>query len=110
MLLIGQARAKAEFREVLEPWDLPVTRGLQDRVHEYRTLGAEMDLDPILEYLATRSPLDVVLSKETEDRLAPIVGGMSIALARAFTVIAPRVVRPAPEHWERVRQVFDLLL
>ena len=54
MLLIGQARAKAEFREVLEPWDLPVTRGLQDRVHEYRTLGTEIDLDPILEYLATR--------------------------------------------------------
>jgi hypothetical protein len=110
MLLIGQAHAKANLREVLEPWDLPITRGLQDRIHDYRTLGAEVDLDPILEHLARRPPLDVVLSEETEDRLAPVVGGLSVALARAFLIVDPRAVHVTAAHWDRVRQIFDLLL
>jgi hypothetical protein len=110
MLLIGQARAKADNREVLEPWDLPVTRGLQDRVHDYRMLGAEVELDPILEFLATRPPLDVVLSQEAENRLVPLVGGLSFALARAFVIIDPRISQVTTPDWERVRQVLDLLL
>ena len=33
LLLIGQATAKANVREVILPWDLPVTKGLQESVH-----------------------------------------------------------------------------
>ena len=30
LLIIGQATAKANVRDVIEPWDLPITTGLQE--------------------------------------------------------------------------------
>jgi hypothetical protein len=30
LLLVGQATAKANARDIIEPWDLPVTKGLQE--------------------------------------------------------------------------------
>ena len=39
LLLIGQATAKANVRDVILPWDLPVTKGLQESVHAFERLG-----------------------------------------------------------------------
>jgi hypothetical protein len=56
LLLIGQATAKANVRDVILPWDLPVTKGLQESVR------------PILESLAARPPLDAALADDTQER------------------------------------------
>ena len=110
LLLMGQATAKANQRDVLEPWDLPITKGLQERIHEFRHLDAEVELTPILDNLAARPPLEVVLSEEAEARLVPIVGGVSLALARTFKILDPDVKNPGAEHWDRVTHIFELLL
>ena len=110
LLLMGQAAAKANNRDVLEPWDLPITKGLQDRIHEFRKIDADVELAPILEDLAARPPLDVALSEGTQARLVPIVGGVSLALARTFTILDPGVKNPRTEHWDRATHIFDLLL
>ncbi len=49
LLLMGQATAKANNRDVLEPWDLPITKGLQERIHEFRSIDVEVELATILE-------------------------------------------------------------
>jgi Domain of unknown function (DUF1931) len=54
LLLIGQATAKANVRDVILPWDLPVTKGLQESVHAFERLEEEIELRPILESLAAR--------------------------------------------------------
>ena len=110
LLLMGQAAAKANNRDVLEPWDLPITKGLQERIHEFRSIDAEVELAPILENLAARPPLDVALSEETQARLVPVVGGVSLALARTFTILDPDVKNPRTEHWDRATHILDLLL
>ena len=110
LLLMGQATAKANQRDVIEPWDLPITKGLQERIHEFRRLDAEVELAPILDNLAARPPLEVVLSEEAEARLVPIVGGVSLALARTFKILDPDVKNPGTEHWDRVTRIFELLL
>jgi hypothetical protein len=38
------------------------------------------------------------------------VGGLSVALARAFKIIDPNLKNPATEHWRRSFQIFDLML
>ena len=38
LLLRGQAAAKANDRLIIEPFDLPITKGLQERIHEFRKL------------------------------------------------------------------------
>ncbi|MDX6379181.1 MAG: hypothetical protein QOI57_205 [Rubrobacteraceae bacterium] len=110
LLLIGQATAKANSRDVIEPWDLPITKGLQESVHGFKRMDEEVELRPILEQLANLPPLDLAYSEETEARLPGIVGGLSLGLARTFKVIDPKVKNPQTEHWERVFQVFDLLV
>jgi hypothetical protein len=52
----------------------------------------------------------VTFSEETEELLAELFGGLSIALARSFRAVDPDVVSPAPEHWERVTEIFRQLL
>jgi hypothetical protein len=64
----------------------------------------------MLEKLSTYPPLDRSLSRETEERLPQIVGGLSVALARTFKIIDPDVKNPRTEQWERAFQVFDQLL
>ncbi len=79
LLLIGQATAKANVRDVILPWDLPVTKGLQESVHAFERLEEEIELRPVLESLATRPPLDATLADDTQARLPLLFGGISVA-------------------------------
>jgi hypothetical protein len=110
LLLIGQATAKSNNRDILEPWDLPVTKGLQESMHRFRGLDEEIELQPILDDLTARPPLDVTYSDETKDRLPELVGGMSLALGRAMKLVDPKLKNPQTRHWETAQQIFDLLL
>jgi hypothetical protein len=108
LLIRGEANAKANGRDIVQPQDLPITKGLQERMHEFRTLDS--DVRPLLDQMIARPPLDFALSVETEARLADIGGGVSVALARSFKIIDPALKNPDSAHWERTYQVFDLLL
>jgi hypothetical protein len=46
LLLIGQATAKANVRDVIEPWDLPITKGLHESIHRFREINQETGLEP----------------------------------------------------------------
>jgi hypothetical protein len=110
LLLRGQAAAKANGRDIIEPFDLPITKGLQESIHEFRSLDAEMELQTILDDLLARPPLDLAYNVETEARFPEIAGGLSVALARSFKIIDPNVKNPQSEQWERSFRLFDLLL
>jgi hypothetical protein len=110
LLLRGQAAAKANGRDIIEPFDLPVTKGLQECMHTFRGIDAEIELKPILDYMTAQPPLDLAYSEETEVRLPDIVGGLSVALARTFKIIDPALKNPQTMQWERVFSIFNLLL
>jgi hypothetical protein len=109
LLLRGEANAKANSRDVIELWDLPITKGLQERVHEFDKLDRDIQLSSIFERITAFPPMDLACSDEAWSRLTSISGGMSIALARTMKVIDPAMKNPATTHWERAMQVFDLL-
>jgi hypothetical protein len=110
LMVMGQATAKANVRDVIEPWDLPITKGLQESIHAYERIEEEIELRPILESLAARPPLDTTLDEETENRLPAIFGGISVALARTFKEIDPEIKAVHTEEWERAFRVFRLLI
>ena len=110
LLIRAQANARANLRDVIEPWDVPITAGLQERIHEFEKLDHEIELKPFLADLAARPQLDVTISDETIDRLPSVAGGLSVALARSFKIIDPKVVNPSSEHWERTFRIFELLM
>ena len=110
LLLMGQAKATANGRDVIEPHDLPITKGLQETIHDFRGMDEAAHLRPILEQMVALPTLDLVYSEETEVRLPGIAGGLSLALARTFGIIDPKLENPQTKHWDRAFRIFDLLL
>ena len=111
LLVAAEAHARANGRDVIEPQDLPVTKGLQEALREFRAdTEAERKLEPVLEALAGRPRLDLACSEETERLLPELAGALTITLARLFKVIEPDLKNPQTEHWERAMRAFELLL
>ncbi|MGP7999048.1 MAG: DUF1931 family protein [Streptosporangiaceae bacterium] len=110
LLIIGQATAKANLRDVIQPWDLPVTKGLQESTHAFERLDEDIELQPILESLAARPPLDMALDLDTEARLPPLFGGISVALARTFRLLDADVKAVHTVQWDRTFQLFRQLI
>src|ERR1700729_2876357 len=110
LLLIGQAAARANLRDIIEPWDLPVTKGLQESAHAFRRVEEEIELGPILESLVARPPLDYALSDETQARLPELFGGISVALARTFKLVEADIKAVHSQEGERAVSIFRLLI
>lgn len=112
LLLRGEANAKANGRDVLQPFDLPITRGLQECIHAYRKINDEegLQVDSILRALAQLPQLDLVYGEETEAKLPEVAGGLSYALARSFKDVYPDLKNPGYVHWETLFRLFDLLV
>jgi hypothetical protein len=70
---------------------------------EFIELNEELELAPILDQLAGRPPL-VAGGAISRDR------GLSVALARSFKILDPKLKSPSTEHWQRSFQIFELLL
>ncbi len=110
LLLIGQASARANDHDMVQPHDLPITKGLQETIHRFRSLNEGLEMEPILEQLASLPALDVPVADATQDRLPLIAGGLCVALARTFKIVDPKVGNPQTKHWEQAYRLFDLLL
>jgi hypothetical protein len=95
---------------MIQPHDLPITKGLQESIQKFKGIDEDLELKPILDELTARPPLDLGYSAETEARLPDIVGGLGVALAHSFKIIEPDLKNPMTEHWERSFRIFDLLL
>jgi hypothetical protein len=110
LLLIAETKAKANGRDIIERHDLPVTKGLQERIHEFEKLDEDIELRPVLVELTARPPLTLSCSDELVGRLPVIAGGLSLALARTMKIIYPELKVPGTEHWNRSFAMFDLLM
>lgn len=110
LCLLGQVAAKANGRDVIQPYDLPITKGLQESVREFDKMDEEIELVAVLDNLTALPPLGADLSEEAESWLPRIAGGLGLALARTFKIVYPNVPNPQSTHWETAFRVFDLLL
>jgi hypothetical protein len=110
LLVVGEENARLNGRKAIEPFHLPITKGLHECILEFITFNEELELAAILDQLAARPPLDLPYVKTLEVQFPAIMGGLSVALARSFKIIDPRLKNPSTEHWERSFQVFELLL
>ncbi|GAB1690869.1 DUF1931 family protein [Krasilnikovia sp. M28-CT-15] len=110
LLVMAEATASANSRDLIEPYDLPITKGVQENIRTVRKKDDDLELRPILDRLATYPPLDRMPSEETEARLPEIVGGWGLALAKIIKIVDPEVKNPQSQHWERAMRIFDELM
>ena len=110
LLVQAEAAARTNGRVIIEPFDLPIIKGLQESIHEFEKIDEQIEFQLILDQLTARPPLDLAYGEDTESRLPEVVGGLSVALARAFKIIDGNLKNPATEHWQRCFRIFDLLM
>ncbi|GAA0923452.1 DUF1931 family protein [Pseudonocardia zijingensis] len=108
--IAGRNSARWNGRDVIEPQDLPITKGLQERMREFDKLDEAVEIRELLSRTLRRPPDDITFSEETADVLSEVFGGISIALARSFRIVDPGLTNPSTEHWDRAFELFRLLL
>ncbi len=110
LLIVGVRNASYNGRDVVMPPDLPLTLGFLESIKEFKKYEEEIELQPILEHLATYPPLERELSVDVEQMLPEIAGALLLIAARTMKTIDPGVKNPDTALWERVAQVMDLTL
>jgi hypothetical protein len=110
LLLRGKAAANADGRDIIQPSDLPITKGLQEDIERFREIDRDLKMEPILDDMADRPYLGYAYSDETQAALPEIAGGVSVALARSFRILEPGLKNPGTADWERSFRLFDLVL
>ena len=107
--IAGRNSAKQNGRDVIVPQDLPITKGVQERMREFDKFEEAEEIRALLSQVMRRPPGDVTFAEDTEDLLPELFGGLSVALAQAFRVVDPTVSNPSTEHWNRVFTIFRLV-
>ncbi|MDF3340965.1 DUF1931 family protein [Mycolicibacterium septicum] len=105
----GRNSATWNGRDVIVAQDLPITRGLQERMREFDKLDEAQEIRELLRQVVRQPPADVTFAEETEELLPELFGGLSIALAKSLQLVEPTVSNPSPEHWNRAFTLFRLV-
>ena len=73
LLIRAQAAAKANGRDIIAPLDLPITRGLQESIHEFRKLDATQTRGsrPLPRQVRACSAIQASISLCSQRTLAP---------------------------------------
>src|SRR6478752_675448 len=75
--------ARWNGRDVIARQDLPITKGLQERMREFARMDEAAQLRTWLQGSLRRPPDEVTFGEDTEDTLVEVFGGISVALARS---------------------------
>ncbi|AEG33893.1 Domain of unknown function DUF1931 [Thermus thermophilus SG0.5JP17-16] len=110
LLVVAERNAKFNGRDlILEP-DLPITKGLQETLREFRQMDTTLELKPVLDALAALPPLDLEVAEDVRNLLPELAGALVVAYARVLKELDPALKNPQTEHHERAERVFNLLL
>jgi len=110
ILLAGVRHASYNNRDLIMEPDLPLTKGLQESMQDFRLYEEQVDIEPILDQLATYPLLEREPSQEVIELLPELVGTLIMVTAHLMTVVDPGISNPDDETWARVTETMDLLI
>ncbi|MBS3783464.1 MAG: DUF1931 family protein [Anaerolineae bacterium] len=110
ILLAGVRHASYNNRDLIMEPDLPLTKGLQESMQDFRLYEEQVDIEPILDQLATYPLLEREPSQEVIELLPELVGTLIMVTAHLMTVVDPGISNPDDETWDRVTETMDLLI
>jgi hypothetical protein len=110
LLLIGVQNASHNNRDLVVERDLPLTRGLRESMKDFVLYEEKLDIESILEQLATRPLLEREPSQQVVDLLPDLFGTLMMVTLELMPIVDPGVANPDDETWERVTATMDLLI
>ncbi len=110
LLIAGERNANLNGRDVIWEGDLPITKGMQETIIEFKKLEEAIDLQDVLNYLTTIPPLKYPLAAELEAKLPEITGAILVVMARIMKEIDEEKRRVNHELIEKAARIMDLTL
>ncbi|OMH40503.1 DUF1931 family protein [Desulfurobacterium indicum] len=110
LLLIGERNAKYNGRDVIWECDVPLTKGFLETIQKFKELEEQLELQDILDFLATQPPLKYPLEAELENKLPEIVGTLLFIIARIIKTVDEGCRQPSTEDIERAGKILDLTM
>lgn len=107
--IAGRNTAKQNGRDVVVPQDLPITKGVQERMREFDKLEEADEIRESLRRVVREPPGEITFDEDTDRLLPELFGGLSVALARSFRIMDPSVVNPSTDDWDRAFTMFRLV-
>jgi hypothetical protein len=109
-LIAAERIANLNGRDIIWEADLPITKGLQETIIEFRKLEEEIDVQDVLNYLTTIPPLKYPLAADLEAKLPELTGAILVVMARIMKEIDSESRRVNHELIERAGRIMDLTL
>ena len=109
LLLVAVEKAGYNGRDVIMEPDMPITKGFEESIREFKKLEEEVDLQDILAYLEKIPPLKYPISAELEAKLPEYIGALMLIIARVLKEVGAER-RPSAEDIDRCERILDLTL
>jgi hypothetical protein len=109
MLLVAVEKAGYNGRDVIMEPDMPVTRGFEESLRQFRELEEAIDLQDVLAYLEKIPPLKYPISADLEAKLPEYIGALMLIIARVLKELGAER-KPSTEDIERTKRILDLTL
>jgi hypothetical protein len=109
LLLIGEANAKYNGRDVIWFSDLPLTKAFRESMQKFKELDQELALDDVLEHIKTLPPL-YSLEVELENRVTEIVGTLVYIMAKIAKEFSTDDNVVSEKELKRVEDILDLTI
>jgi hypothetical protein len=109
MLLVAVEKAGYNGRDVIMEPDMPVTRGFEESLRQFKELEEEVVLEDVLAYLEKIPPLKYPISADLEAKLPEYIGALMLIIARVLKEIGAER-KPSTEDIERTKRILDLTL
>jgi hypothetical protein len=109
MLLVAVEKAGYNGRDVIMEPDMPVTRGFEESLRQFKELEEEVSLEDVLAYLEKIPPLKYPISADLEAKLPEYIGALMLIIARVLKEVGAER-RPSTEDIERTKRILDLTL
>ena len=111
---VGMERAYARGGDVVEYYDLPITRGLAETIEWYRRererlRDPRLELGPIVDYLLARVR-GLVIGESVRENLQDLTADLLLLLGLVVKHVDPGVRKPGKEALERAARILDLTL
>ena len=110
LLIAGERNANLNGRDVIWEADIPITKGFQESIIEFKKLENALNVEDILEYLTTVPPLKYPLDANLEAKLPEITGALLLILARVIKEVNNGKRDVNHEAINKAKDVLDLTL
>ncbi len=110
LLVVAEGNARYNGRDIIWMCDVPLTKAMKESMQKFKELEEELELQPILDHLATLPPLKYGLEEELEKKLPDLVGTLIYVMANITKEFSTKDRAISKEDMEKAETILNLMI